>query len=93
VKKKIEKAKVNHAFLPSNDFHNIIMNTVEVVHRKFFELTFEDHFNKLFYFEKDKNNLIKLESIYNNFIYLRGLKLILFNEKNKIFFSNIFFDN
>jgi hypothetical protein len=93
IKKKIDKAKANHAFLPSNDFQNIIMNTVEVVHRKFFELIFENHFEKLFHYEKDMNNLIKLESIYNQFIYLRGLKLILFNEKNKIFFSNIFFDN
>ncbi len=90
--KKIGNAKISHAFLPANDFQNILLNTVEAVHRKFFELTLEEHFGKIFNLEKNFNSFIMLESIYNNFVYLRGLKLMLFNEKNKLFFSNIFFD-
>jgi hypothetical protein len=91
--KKIEDAKLEHAFMPTNDYYNVFHNTLEIAHRKFFELSFEDFFPKIFTLEKDSNNLIKLDSIYNQFIYLRGLKNLLFTEKNKIFFSNVFFDD
>lgn len=91
--KKIEEAKMEHAFMPTNDYYNVFHNTLEIAHRKFFELSFEDFFPKIFTIEKDSNNLIKLDSIYNQFIYLRALKNLLFTEKNKIFFSNVFFDD
>jgi hypothetical protein len=89
--KKIEEAKKLHSFAPTNDVMNIFNNTVEIVHRKFFEICFDEFLGKIFSSEKDQNNLIRLDSLYNHFIYLRGLKNLLFTDKNKIHFSNVFF--
>jgi hypothetical protein len=90
--KKIEEVKKNHSFLQPSSRENIIHNTIEIVHRKFFEIAFEDFFPKIFNFEKEKsNNLLKLDSLYSFFLNLRGLKNFLFTDENKLHFSNIFF--
>jgi hypothetical protein len=91
--KKIEEAKVTHSFVPTNDYYNVFQNSLEIIHRKFFELCFEDYFPKIFTIERDMNSLMKLDSLYSYFIYLRGLKNLLFTDKNKIFFSNVFFSD
>jgi hypothetical protein len=90
--KKIEEVKQDHAFLQPNTRENIIHNSVEILHRKFFEISFDEFFPKLFYYEKEKvNNLLKLDSLYGLFLNLRGLKNFLFTDENKIYFSNVFF--
>ena len=91
VQKLIEECSKHHSFLQPYETFNIFFNTTEIIHRKFFEIFFEEFIGKIFYYEKDKDNLIKLESLYNFFLYLRGLKNILFVEKNRIYFSNVFF--
>ena len=91
VQKLIEECSKHHSFLQPYETFNIFFNTTEIIHRKFFEIFFEEFIGKIFYYEKDKDSLIKLESLYNFFLYLRGLKNILFVEKNRIYFSNVFF--
>ena len=91
VYKLIEECSKNHTFLQPYETFNIFFNTTEIIHRKFFEIFFDEFIGKIFYYEKDKDNLIKLDSLYNIFLYLRGLKNILFVEKNRIYFSNVFF--
>ena len=91
VYKLIEECSKQHSFLPPNETFNIFFNTTEIIHRKFFEIFFNELIGKIFKYEKDKDNLIKLDSLYNYFLYLRGLKNILFVEKNRIYFSNVFF--
>jgi hypothetical protein len=91
VYKLIDECSKQHSFLPPNETFNIFFNTTEIIHRKFFEIFFDELIGKIFYYEKDNDNLIKLESLYNYFLYLRGLKNILFVEKNRIYFSNVFF--
>ena len=87
----INECKKSHLFLPPNENFNIFFNTTEIIHRKFFEIFFDEFIGKIFTYEKDKDNLIKLDSLYNFFIYLKNLKNILFVEKNRIYFSNVFF--
>jgi hypothetical protein len=91
--KLIESSKELHAFLPTTDIFNILHNSVEITHRKFFELIFDEHFPKLFLLEKDSNNLIKIDCLLNQFLYLRNLKNILFTDDNKIHFSNNIFND
>ena len=91
VYKLIDECSKQHSFLPPNETFNIFFNTTEIIHRKFFEIFFDELIGKIFHYEKDNDNLIKLDSLYNYFLYLRGLKNILFVEKNRIYFSNVFF--
>ena len=89
--KHIDEGKKLHSFVPPTDTQNIFFNTSEIIHRKFFEYVFEEFLGKIFIYEKDNDDLIKLDSLYKYFVYLRGLKNILFIEKNRIYFSSVFF--
>ena len=91
VLKHIDEGKKLHTFVPPINTQNIFFNTAEIIHRKFFEYIFEEFLGKIFSYEKDNDNLIKLDSLYNYFVYLRGMKNILFIEKNRIYFSSVFF--
>ena len=91
VVKHIDEGKKLHSFVPPTNTQNIFFNTAEIIHRKFFEFIFEEFLGKIFTYEKDNDNLIKLDSLYNYFVYLRGMKNILFIEKNRIYFSSVFF--
>ena len=91
VMKHIDEGRQAHSFVPPTDTFNIFFNTTEIIHRKFFEIFFDEFIGKIFSYEKDKDGLIKLDSLYNYFVYLRGLKNILFIEKNRIYFSSVFF--
>ncbi len=89
--KKISMIKENHLFLVSNSWNNIFSNSSEFFCRKYFELCVEEYFPKFFAIEKDSNGIIKTDSFYSYFFYLRGLKNYLFTDENKIQFSNVFF--
>ena len=91
VLKHIDEGKKLHTFVPPINTQNIFFNTAEIIHRKFFEYIFGEFLGKIFSYEKDNDNLIKLDSLYNYFVYLRGMKNILFIEKNRIYFSSVFF--
>jgi len=90
--KSIEEAKRTHLFLPPNEYLNIIHNTSELCHRKFFEVCFDEYFSRLFLVEKDNFGVIKMDSIIVYFYYLKGLKNFLFTEENKIYYANLFFE-
>ena len=80
----IEKCCRKHSFLPPNDSFNIFFNTTEIIQRKFFELFFNEFIGDIFEFQKDNDNLIKLDSLYQIFVCIRRLKRIIFMENNKI---------
>jgi len=63
INKKLDDMKNKHCFLPSNDYLNVVHNTVEICHRKFFELCFEETFKKIIHINKDKFGIIKIEEI------------------------------
>ena len=78
-----------HSLLPPTDIFNIFSNTAEIIYRKFFQICFKSYIGDIFYFEIDKDNLIKNDELYNYFMYLRNLKNLLFSDKNKIYFSSM----
>jgi hypothetical protein len=87
----IEETKKNHLFLPPNDYLNVIHNTSELCHRKFFEFCFEEYFSRIFLIDKDKFGIIKIDAIITYFYFIKGLKNFLFTDENKIFYANLFF--
>jgi hypothetical protein len=91
VNRKIEEIKKNHMFFPPNDYFNIIHNTTEISHRKFYQKCFEDYFNKVFIYENDSFGFINIESIVSYFYYIKGLKNFLYNDANKVFYANMIF--
>ena len=91
LKLKMEELIKLHSFVPPNNIFNIFCNTAEIVHRKFFEICFNNYFGDFFYYEYNKDDLIRIDSFYNQFLYLRSLKNFLFSEENNINFSTILF--
>ena len=91
LKKNIEEAKKNHQFKSPNEYVNIIENTSEFCHRKFFEISFEEYFNNIFCIDRDILGVMKIESIISYFYYIKALKNYLFTNENKIYYANIFF--
>jgi hypothetical protein len=80
----IEKCCRKHSFLPPNDSFNIFFNTTEIIQRKFFELFFNEFIGDIFEFQRDNDNLIKLDSLYQIFVCIRRLKKVIFMENNNI---------
>lgn len=91
IMKQIDHLSKVHSFVPPINMFNIFINTSEIIHRTFFELCFEVFLGKIFSYETDKDNLIKIDSLYNYFLYLRGMKNFIFSEKNKMYFSSMLF--
>ena len=90
ISKQINELIKIHSLVPPVDVFNIFCNTAEIIYRKFFEICFKTFLGEIFYFEMDKDNLIRNDELYNYFMYLRNLKNILFSEKNKSYFSCMF---
>lgn len=84
ISKQVDALIKYHLFVPPIDVFSIFLNTAEIIHRKFFEMSFRLFFGDYFVFELDKDKLIKIDSMYNYFLYLRSLKGYLFSEKNKM---------
>jgi hypothetical protein len=91
LKNKLEELYKIHSFVPPTDIFNIFCNTAEIIHRKFFELCFEKYFGEFFYYEYDKDNLVLIESLYNQFLYFRSFKNYLFSSENNSYYSSIIF--
>ena len=81
----------NFFFPPSNTF-NIFLNTTQIIHRTFFEVAVKSMNCDLFTIEVDNSKYIKIDSMYNNFLYLRNLKNFLFDEENQKVNSFMFID-
>jgi hypothetical protein len=48
----------------------------------------------IFFLEEDKDGVIKIEDLYNYFLYIRALKILLFNsEKKDNFVSKILIED
>ncbi|MCQ2818749.1 MAG: hypothetical protein MJ252_15895 [archaeon] len=88
INKMVEESKKSHSYVPTNCTYNIFYNTSEIIHRKFFQNLFDKFIANIFIYEKDQTGVIKLHSLYSFFIYIRGLKNMLFIEKNRGYFSN-----
>ena len=81
--KEIEELIQIHSFVTPNDIFNIFCNASEIIHRKFFQLTINSYLGKVFYVEEDKSGIIKIEDLYNSFLYIRALKIMLFSDTKK----------
>lgn len=81
--KKIGTLTKNHSFVPPTNAFNIFLNTTEIIHRTFFDICIKSMKCDIFTIESDNNKIIKIDSLYNNFLFLRNLKNYLFNENNK----------
>ena len=81
--KEIEELCQIHSLVIPNDIFNLFCNASEIIHRKFFQLTVNKYLGPIFYFEEDKDGVVKIEDLYNYFLYIRTLKLMLFNNEKK----------
>ena len=81
--KEIEELCQIHSLVTPNDIFNLFCNASEIIHRKFFQITINNYLGNIFYIEEDKEGIIKIEDLYNYFLYIRALKLMLFNNENK----------
>ena len=84
--KEIEELCQIHSLVTPNDIFNLFCNASEIIHRKFFQLTINNYLGTIFYLEEDKDGVIKIEDLYNYFLYIRALKIMLFNGDKKDFF-------
>ena len=78
IKKEIEELCTIHSLLTPDNIFNLFCNASEIIHRKFFQITMNSYLGKIFYLEEDKEGNIKMEDLYNYFLYVRALKLLLF---------------
>ena len=90
--KRIDLLSKNHCFVPPSNTFNIFLNTTEIIHRTFFEVAVKSMNCDLFTIEVDNSKYIKIDSMYNNFLYLRNLKNFLFDEENQKVNSFMFID-
>ena len=94
INKEIEELCNVHSLLTPDNIFNLFCNAAEIIHRKFFQLTINNYLGNIFYLEEDKEGNIKIEDMYNYFMYIRELKLMLFNNDNKHYFlNNIFIED
>ena len=86
--KEIEELCNVHALVVPDNIFNLFCNAAEIIHRKFFQITINNYLGNIFYLEEDKEGNIKIEDLYNYFMYVRAFKLMLFNNDNKEYFMN-----
>ena len=92
--KEIEELCQIHSLVTPNDIFNLFCNASEIIHRKFFQITINNYLGNIFYLEEDKDGVIKIEDLYNYFLYIRALKIMLFNgEKKDNFVSKILIED
>ena len=91
--KQIENLTQNHSLVPPVNAFNIFLNTTEIIHRAFFEIALKTLKCDIFTIELDNNKIMKIDSIYNNFLYLRNFKNFLFSEDNSGTSSSLIYIN
>ena len=88
--KQIENLTQNHSLVPPVNAFNIFLNTTEIIHRAFFEIALKTLKCDIFTIDVDNNKIMKIDSIYNNFLFLRNLKNFLFTDGNSTASSLIY---
>ena len=83
----------NHSLVPPVNPFNIFLNTTEIIHRAFFEIALKTLKCDIFTIERDNNKIMKIDSIYNNFLYLRNFKNFLFSEDSSGTSSSLIYIN
>ena len=93
INKWLEYCKEFHAFVPNNSFDNIISNTSQIIHRKFFEIFFKTFFSDIIMIETEKNKTLSSDEFHEILKILRRIKKILFTNKNLELYSDFEFLN
>ncbi len=94
LRKDIDELCNNHSLFPPNDILNIFCNSAEIIHRNFFYLSIKKYLGEIFFVEEDKLGIIKIEDLYNYFLYIRSLKIMLMqHSKKEKFLSSSIIDN
>ena len=89
--KQIENLTQNHSLVPPVNAFNIFLNTTEIIHRAFFEIALKTLKCDIFTIELDNNKIMKIDSIYNHFLFLRNLKNFLFSDGNSTAASSLIY--
>jgi hypothetical protein len=87
----LDFSKKFNAFLPNNSIQNIVDNTSQIIHRKFFELLFKHFFSDIIDIESEKNKAIDVNNFHQILRVVRRLKKILFTNKNIMYYTNYLF--
>ena len=88
-----EFCKEFHAYLPNNSMENIISNTSQIIHRKFFEFLFNIFFPDTITTEIGKNKILTPDELHQILKVLRRRKSILFTNQNKEYYKDFEFLN
>ena len=84
----LDFSKEFHSFLPNNSLSNIISNTSQIIHRKFFQLLLRKYFSDIIDIDNEKNKVLASEPFHLILRVLRKLKIILFNSKNRNYYKD-----
>ena len=93
IKEWFEFCKEFHAYLPNNSMENIISNTSQIIHRKFFEFLFNIFFPDTITTEIGKNKILTPDELHQILKVLRRRKSILFTNQNKEYYKDFEFLN
>ena len=93
INKWLEYCKEFQAFVPNNSVDNIINNTSQIIHRKFFEFFFKTFFSDIIMIETEKNKTLSSDEFHEILKILRRIKKILFTNKNLELYSDFEFLN
>jgi hypothetical protein len=93
IKEWFEFCKEFHAYLPNNSMDNIISNTSQIIHRKFFEFLFKIFFPDTITTEIGKNKILTPDELHQILKVLRRRKSILFTNQNKEYYKDFEFLN
>ena len=86
-----EFSKKFHSFAPNNSVQNIVDNTSQIIHRKFFELLFKHFFSDIIDIETEKNKTLGSEPFHLILKVIKRLKKIIFTNKNMNYFNEYLF--
>lgn len=80
IMKKINFCKDSHSLFPCNSKENILVNTGEIINRKFFESFFDFYFKNVFAVSLDKSKILNIDEINDLFLALKRLKFNIFHK-------------
>lgn len=89
----LDFSKKFHSFVPNNSMQNILINTSQLIHRKFFEILFKIYFSDIIDIEVEKNKALSSDAFHQILLVLRRLKKILFTNRNINYYNEFLFLN
>ena len=87
----LDFSKKFNAFVPNNSIENIISNTSQIIHRKFFELLMKNYISNIIDIKVEKNKALAPDDFNQILMILRRLKKILFTFKNLKYYEEFMF--